>query len=98
VRARRPGDRIRPRPDAPSRSIKQLFQLSGTPPWLRDGVPVLCLGDEPVGLGDWIIDESLAQLPGAGSFRLAWHPADPGLAAARAIAHQTTVDRTNTVS
>lgn len=97
VRPRRPGDRIRLQPGMPSRSIKQLFQDSGTPPWMRGGVPLLCLDDEPVGLGDWMLGSRLVNALEAAGASLSWQPADAGLVAARSLAHRVTVDRKKTL-
>lgn len=46
VRGRRPGDRFRPRPGAPSRSLKNLLQEAGVPPALRARLPLLACGSE----------------------------------------------------
>ncbi|HEX3379200.1 MAG TPA: tRNA lysidine(34) synthetase TilS, partial [Paraburkholderia sp.] len=46
VRARRGGERMRiGAPNAPSRTLKNLFQERGIPAWKRD-VPLLYVGDE----------------------------------------------------
>jgi tRNA(Ile)-lysidine synthase len=42
VRARQAGDRIRLPGKQGSRSLKNLFQEAGVPPWQRVGTPVLC--------------------------------------------------------
>ena len=41
VRSPRPGERFRVQPDAPARTLKNLFQEQGVPPWLRMRLPVL---------------------------------------------------------
>ena len=48
------GERLRPDPRRPRRSLKNLFQEAGVPPWHRERLPLLFCGDELVwapGLG-----------------------------------------------
>lgn len=46
VRLRRGGERLQPDPKRPRRTLKNLFQEAGVPPWQRDRVPLLyCDGD-----------------------------------------------------
>lgn len=84
VRARRPGDRIRERPDGSSRKLKQLFQSASVPPWLRPGVPVLEWDGEPVALGDWALGHRLQAWLEEHGLEYRWDPADPVLARVRA--------------
>lgn len=54
VRLRRGGERLRPDPLRPRRSLKNLFQEAGVPAWERERLPMLFCGDELVwapGLG-----------------------------------------------
>ena len=54
VRLRGGGERLRPDPRRPRRSLKNLFQEAGVPPWRRERLPMLFCGDELVwapGLG-----------------------------------------------
>jgi len=46
LRCRQPGDRFRPHPGAPSRSLKNLLQEAGVPPALRPRLPLLASGNE----------------------------------------------------
>lgn len=39
------GARLRPQPAGPSRSLKNLFQEAGVPPWLRPYIPFVFAGD-----------------------------------------------------
>lgn len=51
---RRAGARLQPDPKRPRRSLKNLFQEAGIPPWERDRLPMLYSGDDLVwvpGLG-----------------------------------------------
>lgn len=54
VRLRRGGERLRPDARRPRRSLKNLFQEAGVPPWRRERLPMLFCGDALVwvpGLG-----------------------------------------------
>jgi tRNA(Ile)-lysidine synthase len=54
VRIRRGGERLQPDPRRPRRTLKNLFQETGVPPWERDRLPLLARGEDVVwvpGLG-----------------------------------------------
>lgn len=54
VRLRSGGERLRPDARRPSRTLKNLFQEAGVPPWVRERMPLLFCGDDLVwapGLG-----------------------------------------------
>jgi tRNA(Ile)-lysidine synthase len=54
VRLRAGGERLQPDPRRPRRTLKNLFQEAGVPPWQRKKLPLLYCGDELVwapGLG-----------------------------------------------
>jgi tRNA(Ile)-lysidine synthase len=54
IRLRRGGERLQPDPRRPRRTLKNLFQEAGVPPWERDRLPLLACGDDLVwvpGLG-----------------------------------------------
>jgi tRNA(Ile)-lysidine synthase len=54
VRLRAGGERLQPDARRPRRTLKNLFQEAGVPPWERERLPLLCRGDELVwapGLG-----------------------------------------------
>jgi len=54
VRLRAGGERLQPDPRRPRRTLKNLFQEAGVPPWERDRLPLLTSGDDVVwvpGLG-----------------------------------------------
>ncbi len=56
---RRGGERCRPRGRSGSNSLKKLLQEHGVPPWWRDRVPLLYLGEELLAVGDlWLCDSS----------------------------------------
>ena len=54
VRLRSGGERLQPDPRRPRRTLKNLFQEAGMPPWERERLPLLFSGDDLVwapGLG-----------------------------------------------
>jgi tRNA(Ile)-lysidine synthase len=54
VRLRSGGERLQPDPRRPRRTLKNLFQEAGVPPWERDRLPLLVYGEDVVwvpGLG-----------------------------------------------
>jgi tRNA(Ile)-lysidine synthase len=54
IRIRKGGERLQPDARRPRRTLKNLFQEAGVPPWERDRVPLLARGDDVVwvaGLG-----------------------------------------------
>jgi len=54
IRLRSGGERLQPDPRRPRRTLKNLFQEAGVPPWERDRLPLLTSGDDVVwvpGLG-----------------------------------------------
>ena len=54
VRVRKGGERLQPDPRRPRRTLKNLFQEAGVPPWERDRLPLLVSGEDVVwvpGLG-----------------------------------------------
>ena len=83
VRARRPGDRIRPHPRGSSQKLKHFFQAAAVPPWLRPGVPVLEWDGEPAALGDWVLDHRLRDWLLERGLEYCWEPNDPVLARLR---------------
>jgi tRNA(Ile)-lysidine synthase len=48
VRLRSGGERLQPDPRRPRRTLKNLFQEAGVPPWERDRLPLLVCGDDLV--------------------------------------------------
>jgi tRNA(Ile)-lysidine synthase len=80
LRPRAAGDRVRLRPDGPSRPLKQWLSASPLPPWLRPALPLLCRGEVVVAVADAVVDDTLESRLEACGARLRWTPADPGLA------------------
>lgn len=72
---RRGGERLRVAAHRPTRSLKNLFQERGVPPWRRDHLPVLRAGGDVV----WVaaLGANAQFLVSEGErVALAWHPAD----------------------
>jgi len=64
VRLRSGGERLRPDARRPSRTLKNLFQEAGVPPWQRERLPLLYCGKRLVwapGLG---VDAAFVSVPG----------------------------------
>src|SRR5258706_7341027 len=73
VKLRSGGERLRVDPRRPRRTLKNLFQEAGVPPWERERLPLLYCGDELAwapGLG---VDERFRAAPE----RLGWGPQWP---------------------
>jgi len=67
VRWRGGGERCRPLGRARSRSLKKLLQEARVPPWWRDRIPLLYLGDELLAVGDlWLCESSRLKRDGPG--------------------------------
>lgn len=72
------GARLRPRAGAPSRSLKNLFQERGVPPWLRAGMPAVFAGERLLYVAGLGTDCTHEPPPAADVVRLRWQPDDPG--------------------
>lgn len=74
-----PGLEMRPAAGRPRKRFKQLCQEAGVPPWLRDRLPVLRVGDEAAwigGLGEGFeVSADFACAPGEAGVMLEWTPA-----------------------
>jgi tRNA(Ile)-lysidine synthase len=74
VRARRGGERLRPRVGGPSRTLKSLLQQGGMPPELRSRVPLLTDAERVLAAGDLWLDASIQAGPRTRRRgRLVWH-------------------------
>jgi len=86
LRQRAAGDRFRLHDGAKgSRSIKNLFQAHGVPPWERTAWPMVHVGGELIGIPDIAIAAGQAARPGEPGWRMHWLPASR-VAAGRASA------------
>lgn len=59
------------------KSLKNLFQSNGIPPWLRESIPLCKLDGELVALGDWCFNEGFASWLSENGIRLKWRPGHP---------------------
>lgn len=59
------------------KSIKNLFQEAGIPPWLRDSIPICQLDGELVTMGDWCLNGTFASWMSKNRIRLNWCPNNP---------------------
>jgi tRNA(Ile)-lysidine synthase len=71
VRFRAGGETIKP-PGRPTRTVKNLMQEHGVPPWMRDHVPLLYHGNVLVAVGDLAASEDWWQPRGENNARLIW--------------------------
>lgn len=79
ARVRRGGERLRTRPGGPARTLKNLFQEAGVPPWRRN-VPLFYLDGELLFVPGLGVDGALAQrlreaCAASPCLRLAWREA-----------------------
>ena len=65
VRLRSGGERLQPDPRRPRRTLKNLFQEAGVPPWQRERLPLLFSGDELVWVPGLGVDARFQASPGA---------------------------------
>lgn len=74
------GARMRARRGGPHRTLKNLYQERGVPPWLRVAMPAVFAGERllyAAGVGmDAPADEARAPAPEGERVRLHWHPDD----------------------
>lgn len=59
------------------KSLKNLFQMAGVPPWLRDCIPLCKLEADLVALGDWCFDVQFANWMANNKLTLCWYPHNP---------------------
>jgi tRNA(Ile)-lysidine synthase len=81
LRERRGGERLRVRPDGPSRTLKNLYQEAGIAAWQRQRLPLIYLGDRlllAAGIGPNAAAMTDA-MPGMESVSIEWrsHPPHP---------------------
>lgn len=78
VRYRRGGEVCRPGPRAASRPLKKLFQEAGVPPWERETIPLIYVGERLAAVGDyWVCAPCQASGDEAG-LRIVLQGADGG--------------------
>jgi tRNA(Ile)-lysidine synthase len=72
IRVRRGGERLQPDCRRPHRSLKNLLQESGIPPWQRDRLPVIYCGKQPVWMPGVGIDCSFQARAGEVAIAADW--------------------------
>jgi tRNA(Ile)-lysidine synthase len=72
VRLRSGGERLQPDPKRPRRTLKNLFQEAGVPPWERERLPLLFSGDDLVWVPGLGIDARFQAVPGASGLVPEW--------------------------
>lgn len=77
VRLRRGGERLRLAADRPSRTLKNLFQEAGIPPWERDRLPLLYCGSDLVWVPGLGIAANYRAAKGAAGLCPVWRAAAP---------------------
>lgn len=77
VRAPRGAARLRPRRSGPSRTLKNLFQEHGVPPWLRTRMPALHAGERVLYVAGLGMDRSRFAPTGGRKVTIRWVPDDP---------------------
>ncbi|ODS97172.1 MAG: tRNA lysidine(34) synthetase TilS [Lautropia sp. SCN 69-89] len=77
IRSSPAGARLRPRPGGPSRTLKNLYQERGVPPWLRAALPAVFAGERLIYAAGLGMDASEPPVEGE-RVRLHWRPDDLG--------------------
>lgn len=77
IRVRRGGERLQPDCRRPRRSLKNLLQEAGIPPWLRERQPLVYCGDELVWAAGIGTDCSFQAARGEAALRPGWMPLVP---------------------
>ena len=72
VRVRKGGERLQTDPRRPRRTLKNLFQEAGVPPWERDRLPLLASGDDVVWVPGLGIDVKYRATKNAPGFLPEW--------------------------
>ena len=73
VRLRSGGERLRTNARRPRRTLKNLFQEAGVPPWERERLPLLYCGDDLVWVPGLGVDADYVSVDRAVSFLPEWH-------------------------
>ncbi len=72
VRFRRGGERCRPAGVPYTRKLKKLLQERGIPPWLRERIPLLYLGEELAAVADLFVCAPFHARDGEPGLRIEW--------------------------
>ncbi|MEO1956002.1 MAG: tRNA lysidine(34) synthetase TilS, partial [Gammaproteobacteria bacterium] len=62
IRGRAGGERCKPQGRSKSQKLKKLFQEYGVPPWERNRIPLIYIGDDLAAVSDlWVCEDFLAE-------------------------------------
>jgi tRNA(Ile)-lysidine synthase len=76
LRARQGGERLQLAARRPRRSLRNLLQEAGVPPWQRERLPLLWCGEQLVWVGGLGIAAAMASGPGENGIMPVWEPED----------------------
>lgn len=79
VRFRQGGERCHPLGRVGSHPLKKIFQELKVPPWLRDRVPLICVGDQIVAVAGLFNCQEFMAGEGQTGWEFNWSFRDPGL-------------------
>jgi tRNA(Ile)-lysidine synthase len=72
IRLRRGGERLQPDCRRPRRSLKNLLQEAGIPPWERERLPMIFCGEQLVWVPEIGVDCAFQAARGETALRPAW--------------------------
>lgn len=72
LRQRRGGERIRLRPESPTRTLKNLLQEHAVPPWERDAMPLLYCNEQLVWIPTVGVASAFQAQPGESAWEFTW--------------------------
>jgi len=76
LRPRDGGERMQLAPDRPRRALKSILQDAGVPPWSRQSLPLVYVGDELAAVPGVGVDAAFAAPAGAPGLSFLWRPDD----------------------
>ena len=74
VRSRLGGERCRLPGRAHHTRLKHVLQSLRVPPWVREGLPLIYLGDTLIAIADLVVCDGFAAGPDESGIRLSWQP------------------------
>jgi tRNA(Ile)-lysidine synthase len=74
------------------KSLKNLLQVAGIPPWLRDCIPLCKLEGRLVAIADWCFDDQFESWMVENQIKMSWHPIHPLLQYIHSQQQPQTVD------
>jgi len=77
IRSRQGGERLQTQAQGPRRTVKNLLQEAGIPPWQRERLPFIYCGDALACVPGVGVDAAFAAAGGEPSIRASWREAAP---------------------